>query len=64
MTNLCCGLTARQAYERGYKVVFGSDVNATNDPELQEAELKTLRYGFARVMTAAEIIQALQANVN
>jgi len=60
MTNLCCGTTARQAYERGYKVIFGSDVTATNSPALQEAELQTLRYGFARVMSAAEIIQLLE----
>jgi nicotinamidase-related amidase len=26
LTNFCCGTTARQAYERGFKVVFGSDV--------------------------------------
>lgn len=63
MTNLCCGMTARQAYERGYKVIFGSDVTATNSPELQEAELQTLRYGFARVMTAGEIIQAIKENL-
>ncbi|MFF4473631.1 isochorismatase family cysteine hydrolase [Streptomyces sp. NPDC001599] len=31
LTNYCCGTTARQAYERGYKVVFGSDVTATDD---------------------------------
>ena len=60
MTNLCCSTTARQAYERSLKVVFGSDVNATNDPVLQEAELKTLRYGFARVLTAAEIMAQLR----
>ncbi|MFI1200229.1 isochorismatase family protein [Streptomyces sp. NPDC020883] len=26
LTNYCCGTTARQAYERGCEVVFGSDV--------------------------------------
>ncbi len=60
MTNLCCSTTARQAYERGYKVVFGSDVTATNDPALQRAELETLRYGFARIMSAQEIITHLE----
>ena len=62
LTNVCCGATARQAYERGYKVVFGSDVTATNSPELQEAELRTLRYAFARVMTAEEIIRSIEEN--
>jgi nicotinamidase-related amidase len=56
LTNFCCGTTARQAYERGFKVVFGSDVTATDDPSLQEPELKVLRKGFARVMPLAEII--------
>jgi nicotinamidase-related amidase len=60
LTNLCCSTTARQAYERGYLVVFGSDVTATNDPELQLAEIRTLRYGFARIATAAEIVGALK----
>jgi nicotinamidase-related amidase len=59
LTNYCCGTTARQAYERGYKVVFGSDINATDDPALQEPELKTLRKGFARIMTCDEIVSAL-----
>ena len=60
LTNLCCSTTARQAYERGYKVVFGDDVTATNDPALHAAELQTLRYGFARIMSAAEIIEQLE----
>jgi nicotinamidase-related amidase len=59
MTNYCCGTTARDAHAGGYKVVFGSDVNSTDDPELQRAELMTLRRGFALVLTKDEIIEAL-----
>ena len=59
LTNYCCGTTARQAYERGFYVVFGSDVTSTDDPEMQESELKVLRKGFARVMTCEEIIKTL-----
>lgn len=59
LTNFCCGTTARQAYERGFKVVVGSDVTATDDPELHEAELKTLRKGFAMVLTSAQIIKKM-----
>ena len=59
MTIFCCGTTARQAYERSFKVVFGSDVTATDDPDMQEAELMVLRKGFARVLSVAEIIAAL-----
>jgi len=60
LTNFCCGTTARQAYERGLKVVVGSDVTATDDPALHKAELKTLRKGFAMVATAAQIIKMLE----
>lgn len=60
LTNLCCGTTARQAYDRGYQVVFGSDVTATNDPALHAAELQTLRYGFARIMSGSDIIARLE----
>lgn len=61
MTNFCCGTTARQAYERGYKVIFGSDICATDDMELQEAELMVLRKGFAKVLTGEEIMSLLSA---
>jgi nicotinamidase-related amidase len=60
MTNYCCGTTAREAHARGYKVVFGSDITSTDDPELHEAELKTLRRGFALVLTKDQIIEALK----
>jgi nicotinamidase-related amidase len=56
LTNYCCGTTARQAYERGFYVVFGSDITATDDPEMQEPELRVLRKGFAKVMTCDEIV--------
>ncbi len=39
----------RQADERGFKVVVGSDVTATDDPEMQEPELKVLKTGRALV---------------
>ncbi|MFF7241801.1 isochorismatase family protein [Streptomyces collinus] len=61
LTNYCCGTTARQAYERGYKVVFGSDVTATDDESRQEPELAVLRKGFALVLTAEEIAHRLTA---
>lgn len=62
LTNYCCGTTARQGYERGFKVVVGSDVCATDDSDAQEAEFRTLRRGFARVLTSAEITAALEAS--
>jgi nicotinamidase-related amidase len=60
LTNYCCGLTARQAYERSFKVIFGSDVTSTDDMNMQEPELKVLRKGFALVISADEIIKMLQ----
>lgn len=60
LTNYCCGTTARQAYERGYRVVFGSDTTATDDESRQEPELAVLRKGFALVLTADEIIARLR----
>lgn len=60
VTNFCCGATARQAYERSFKAVVGSDVCSTDDPRMQEPELQVLRKGFARVLTAEEITKALK----
>ena len=59
MTNYCCGATARDAFFRDYKVIFGSDLNATDNAELHEAELKTLRRGYARVISQKEILDEL-----
>ncbi len=60
MTNYCCGATAREAFWHGFTVTFASDLNSTDDPELHRAELRTLRRGFARVATGAEILLGLQ----
>ncbi len=60
MTNYCCGTTAREAHAHGYKVVFGSDVNSTDDLGIQNAELRTLRRGFALVLSKEEIEEALR----
>ena len=59
MTNYCCGATAREAFWRGFNVVFGSDTNSTDDPRQQEAELRTLRRGYARIMDSKSIINAI-----
>ena len=59
LTNFCCGTTARQAYERGFQVLFGSDITATDDPDMQEPELWVLRKGFAKVLSAEAIIALL-----
>lgn len=60
LTNYCCGMTARQAYERSFKVVLGSDVTSTDDPDMQEPEIKVLRKGFAKILTSDKIIELLR----
>jgi nicotinamidase-related amidase len=64
LTNFCCGTTARQGYERGFNVVVVGDLAATDDRELHEAELKTLRKGFARVLTLAELLAEFPRKAN
>ncbi len=59
LTNCCCGTTARQGYERGFKVIVGSDITSTYTQEMQDAELSTLRFAFARVMTSEEILHEI-----
>ncbi len=59
LTNYCCSTTARQAYERSFKVVFGSDVTAAHFPEFHEMELKVLRRGFAKVMSLNQLLKIL-----
>lgn len=39
--------------------VFGSDVTAADDPDMQEPELIVLRKGFAKVASADEIMRIL-----
>ena len=62
LTNYSCGVTARQAYERGFKVIFGSDITSTDDMELHKNELKTLKKGFAKIMTSDDILKILKIN--
>ena len=61
MTNFCCGATAREAFWHGYKVIFGEDVNSSDDQELHDAEIRTIRRGFGRIMTAEEIVSDVKA---
>ena len=60
LTNCCCGTTARQGYERGYKVIFGSDITSTYTKEMQEAEMGILRLAFAKVQSSEEIINEIE----
>jgi nicotinamidase-related amidase len=59
LTNYCCSTTARQAYERSFKVIFGSDITSAHFINLHETELNVLRRGFAKILTNDEIIKIL-----
>lgn len=59
IASYCCSMTARQAYERSFKVIYGSDLCGADYPELMEYELMVMRKGFAKVMSLDEIIGAL-----
>ena len=59
LTNYCCSTTARQAFERSFKVVFGSDVTSAHFKDLHDAEIKVLRRGFAKILTLDELIRNL-----
>ncbi len=58
-TNYCCGATTRDAFFRDYKVIFGSDINITDNPDVHDAELMTLRRGYAIVLSFDEIMGEL-----
>jgi len=60
MTNYCCEATARSGFDRGYHVVFMSDLTATDSAICHEATLQTMRRGYARVMNRTQFIQELK----
>jgi nicotinamidase-related amidase len=61
LTNYCCEATARAAFDRGYHVVFASDLTATDSPSGHVATLRTMRRGYARVMRGDDIERALSS---
>jgi nicotinamidase-related amidase len=59
VANYCCSMTDRQAYERSFKVIYGSDLCGIDYPDLLRYELMVLRKGFAKVMNLEEILDSL-----
>ena len=55
VSNICCESTARDAYFRDYKVVFGSDVNSALSKLAHDATIENMKL-FGRVLTQQEII--------
>ena len=61
VTNVCCESTARDAYFRDFKVVFGDDVCAAFTPEAHKATIDNINNFFGRVMDSEAIVAALEA---
>jgi len=59
MTNLCCETTARDAFNRDYRVQFVCDATATAYEDLHLATLKNIAYGFAPVVTTEELLRQM-----
>ncbi len=59
VTNICCESTARDAFERDFRVVFCSDITSAWSDEFQRFSLQIIDYAFGWVMTSDDIIQAL-----
>ena len=58
VTNICCESTARDAFFRDYKVVFGTDICSANTPESHNATLVNMEV-FGRNMHCEAILDAL-----
>ena len=59
VTNICCESTARDAFFRDYKVVFGTDICSANTLAAHNATLENMEI-FGRNMSCADIIKALK----
>jgi len=55
MTHLCCETTAREAFVRGFNVIFPIDGTLTQNAELHEGTIRALSHGFAAVPTLKEV---------
>ena len=63
-TNFCCSTTTRSGMQRGFKIAFPYDLNATDDPAVHEEVCKTMNRGYGRVMAADELLAELNDVVN
>jgi nicotinamidase-related amidase len=60
MTNYCCETTARDGFNRDFRIFFLADATATDDPQLHQATLCNLASGFATIYTTKELLEALR----
>lgn len=57
-TNICVESTARDAFQRDYRVVFVSDLTATFSEQAHEATLFNISIAFGTVVSTKELISA------
>lgn len=62
MTNLCCETTARSAFVQGFEVFFPVDAAAAYNADFHLASLKNLAFGFAQLITSADITRCLEGH--
>ncbi|KUH32012.1 isochorismatase [Thermococcus celericrescens] len=61
MTHLCCETTAREAFVRGFNVVFPVDGTLTQNRFFHEATLRNLSHGFAVTSLLGEVLEWLSS---
>jgi nicotinamidase-related amidase len=60
MTNICCETTARDAFLRDYRVFFAADATGSCSEDLHVASLLNLAFGFAYVVKADDMVNAME----
>lgn len=55
MTNCCCETAARDAFMRGYNVVFVNDATATLNADLHLSAIKNISFGFGSVVDTKDV---------
>jgi len=56
MTHLCCETTAREAFNRGFNVIFPVDGTITQNEELHECTLRSISHGFGVVISIERLL--------
>jgi nicotinamidase-related amidase len=59
MTDLCCETTARDAFMKGFKIVFLADCTATETEERHLSTLRIISRAFGEVLTSKELMSRL-----
>lgn len=61
MTDACCDITGRSAFNRGFETWLIGDACATDDDEQHKAALKTFGLLYGEVLTTSEAIDRLES---